>query len=736
MKTEDRISLFIITLVFLLGFLTLFSPRVSSDGAQYFEFLQSLAHDHDINFYNERQFYTPRYIPIFPYNRDSEKFDYPVNIFTIGPTVFWAPGQLVLSAIEGFLCIGKPLQSFRAPFSLASQFFACFASSAAVYVALLVLYIFLRLYFSSRSSLFSVLFLLLVTPLPAFAFVTPAFAHGFGFLLSVLFLVTIDRIIRHENEKQIFWYLFFGFVTGLFALQRLQALFFLIIPLFHWLFVFISALTARNSRFERFKKVTLGYCLAGMVTVVAFVPQLLVQSTIFHSLLADPQGSSGMHWTSLNFMLVLFHKTRGLFTVNPLLFFATIGLLWWAWHRRNFMSVLFVVALLVQLYINMVRRDWCGVGFGMRRFVESLPLLAFGFAHFFAKLEGHSFKHKKIVPILLLWVLILAACWNVLLMGQYYYGPYGDPNQTLKMTYSDLVRNQFTIAPGMVGTLVSRSFPVAAFLRAVIDVSFTEMFQRGILVICTLVVFCGLGACIGYAIKFSQRAVRWILLTGSVYLIMFDMFLYASLSCTETIRVIPFDPVINQVTNIQPLRLSVGNTKRSIGQLSHIHFSQSGIFYVRRQWQYSLYPFVSTGKIVPSKHYVSQSTKPIEFSFPKPIPAQSLTIALSHENHISIKNTGSGVLATVAMKTTSAEIHQGELKFGNLQNDGDVLLPLNWQSPELPEETGFFFNPEADYRPISLMVFPLPSTAMVTEIKITKNPDAEPFSIHGIAFRE
>ncbi|MCD4654941.1 hypothetical protein K8T06_13525, partial [bacterium] len=162
----------------------------------------------------------------------------------------------------------------------------------------------------------------------------------------------------------------------------------------------------------------------------------------------DPQGDGGMHWFTPNFRIILFDGIKGLFTVNPILLPAIIALPFlWKRNRRLTWGLTFLVTS--QTYINAVRRDWAGVGFGMRRFLNLTPAFALGLMIIFAIVN----RPGKTVFRWLLWISGgILTVWNLLLMAQYYLSPLGEP--WVVMTFKQMITRQWTMSPGLLLELI------------------------------------------------------------------------------------------------------------------------------------------------------------------------------------------------------------------------------------------------------------------------------------------
>jgi tetratricopeptide (TPR) repeat protein len=86
--------------------------------------------------------------------------------------------------------------------------------------------------------------------------------------------------------------------------------------------------------------------------------------------------------------------------------------------KEKVLSLSLIIIFLGQYYLNASVSDWHGSwGFGMRRFVNCMPILAFGLAALLETLESPRIRFP---------MLVLAGCifviWNLLFLTQFYLG--------------------------------------------------------------------------------------------------------------------------------------------------------------------------------------------------------------------------------------------------------------------------------------------------------------------------
>ncbi len=442
-RTHNYRHLKPVLLLFTVLQLLLFAPRLNSDGAYYYEYLRSWVLQGDLNFHDEREFFTWEWIPVLEdfLPGDWDDTGYPPNIFSFGPAMIWMPFFLVS---HWFILL---LNVFGAGISTTGygvlhRFLPMLASPLAGLATVFVLdRIGREAGFEPEDRAVGLFFFLGASHLPAFLFVTPAFAHAY----SVLFVSLFVLIWYYSARIEFTWshYALFGLVTGLAATARWQNLFCLILPLMD----IVQKLCSKRE-WKTVKNLLLHWSVFGLALFLAVVPQLLVTRTLYGTWVTDPQGEGGMQWLNPRFRLILFDGIKGLFTVNPVLLPATLALPF-LWKRNRRLTWGLTLLVLSQSCINAVRRDWAGVGFGMRRFLNLSPGFAIGLMVIFALSSKPSRRWLKTT----FWSIgSLLIVWNLLLMGQYYYSRLGEP--WVVMTTSDMVRAQFTSSPGHMAELI------------------------------------------------------------------------------------------------------------------------------------------------------------------------------------------------------------------------------------------------------------------------------------------
>ena len=528
----------------MLLYLPLFAPRLTSDGALYHEILRSLAIDGDLNFANEREFYTWRYVPVFPeYGVGAEFKDtgFPRQIFNVGPALFWYPFFLVGHGLAWGLELAR-LPVVADGYSFPERLLPAVTSLPVVLIGVLLTLRMLRAWRRVNPEeeanedpldLPATLLLLLASPLPAFVLVAPTFSHSLSYLFSALFLAlaveTFGKARSREQDVAL------GLAVGCAALMRTQCGLLLVMLAFEpWRVQGRSLPSILRQR-------VLSWVRVGAAAFLAFSPQIASNIVIFGELMTDPQGEGGMRWAAPRFSLVLWQAKYGLFTTTPLLLLPTLAMPLLL-RRRRWLGAALLATLALQFYINAVRRDWAGVGFGMRRFIDVLPILTVAMVELLILLRSRTWLLSAALAL-------AAVCcgWNLLYMGQYYISDLSQPN--LGPPFLEIVSRTASEGPAHLSELASRSLLATRFG----DLGWPALLDLGI--------FAGLLLLIGWIMVVAARL--WPLISelfpitvlslGASLLTINAFFLYSG-SSTRHVRAFDVDHRVeaSPTTPIQP----------------------------------------------------------------------------------------------------------------------------------------------------------------------------------------
>lgn len=354
------------------------------DPVAYYSYFHSVYFDHDLDFANQ-------------YQKFGEGFLIPVRTRTsmtatahsCGPAIALAPFWIAADFIARWG--GWTRDGASTPYHVAGFIGLMFYG----WVALLLMGLWVERHFGAWAGAGGAAIAWGAGPLLDNCMPLTLMPHAIGAAAATLFLFASDHFFREESEKtparrKLFGAALTGFILGVAMLMRWQNLLFAIYPM---------ALSARRalhkndpssamstegaakstSLSQDIKSEICAWMTLIAAAAVAFSPQMISWTIIFGSPLTMPR--QGLE-RALNpeIIGVLFSMRCGLFTWTPAMGLGLIGLLFAGREQRWQAGALFAI-FLAQLYVNSAVPDWTADwGFGMRRFTESAPLFAFGWA--------------------------------------------------------------------------------------------------------------------------------------------------------------------------------------------------------------------------------------------------------------------------------------------------------------------------------------------------------------------
>jgi len=391
--------------------LPLVTPKIrGADEIEYFAYLRSLAFDHDLEFGNEyRHFYErdPQGLAGFSatfLDRREPQTGRHINFAPLGSALLWSPFYLlahlgVLAARAAGSAVAA--DGFSAPYVAA----ACYASWLYGGFGLLIIHDALRRFAGAADADagWATAALLWTSPLLYYMTIAPGFSHATSvFAVAALAWTTLAA----RKRSRLTSWMAVGMAGGIAALVREQDALFLVVPL--GLLAADALRTGNWGPAIRRAAVTVATALA------VFVPQLFAYRAINGAFRPSQLVTRKMTYTSPHFLEVLLDPGHGLFVWAPVLLVAVIALSVTAVRRRDVVSGVLLLALLLQVWINGSVESWTQAGaFGSRRFVGATVVFAWGLAAAVAALRG------RVGPGACAAALVLLAWWNVSLMVQF-----------------------------------------------------------------------------------------------------------------------------------------------------------------------------------------------------------------------------------------------------------------------------------------------------------------------------
>ncbi len=419
---HDRQAIWILTILYFLLFLFLFTPWMGTGGDPcfYYAYLSSPLFDGDLRFANDllasnnQVQYSVGMATLLTQN------GYTQNVYAPGIALLVAPFMLVafvVAHLAEILGLAGPVDRYA--------FLFCVAISLAGvwygYAGVLILYRTCRRWFSPFVSCAAAITTFASSPVLYYALKEGAMSHVYSYFSVALFLYLTLRGRRSPYYLNVFYY---GLAGALMVLTRWQCAVFLVIPAAHILPRLISHLKRRRSVFLAYELRKLGCFLFGFFLVLSL--QMVIWYVIYGRILIIPQGEEFLRWTRPQFLKILFSGWNGFFSSSPFLLLSILGLAYFL-KRQARLGIGLIAAVLAMTYINAAVSDWfAGTSFGARRFCALIPVLTLGSAGALSWLQ-RKLKIWRVVSVLALFSILnvfLAILFSRGIMKYYFFGHY------------------------------------------------------------------------------------------------------------------------------------------------------------------------------------------------------------------------------------------------------------------------------------------------------------------------
>lgn len=322
-----------------------------------------------------------------------------INKYPLGVALLQAPfyltGRLVDAAEDP-----SRLASPRAAFQGWRAWFTVLSAPFYVTLGLYLLYLSWRSAFPQHQAWRVALAVISIIPFTSLLYYTVIegmMSHSYSFFLLSSYIFLLGQLYRGPHRRH---YLLLGLTVGLILLVRPFNLLLLglyplaLAPMLGW------NLHGRGPMLR-------GALLAGFLgAVILAIPQLAYYKHAFGSWLTYSYGEEGFNWTRPELLKVLASPKQGLYIYLPIL-----GL-WSLWlFRKLFQSpprfLPLAGAMLLISYIYSCWHMWYyGCGYGIRVYVEWLPLLALSLGYF-------RWPRHRGLQISLLVLLLLVALYTI-----------------------------------------------------------------------------------------------------------------------------------------------------------------------------------------------------------------------------------------------------------------------------------------------------------------------------------
>jgi hypothetical protein len=411
---------FALLFLFLLS-LPLLNPWVRGDGVGYYSYARALLIEHNLDFTRDYQFANESFRAGRIDENGRVRSEYRTatghleNHFTVGPAMLWSPFLLLTHAgvlIAERLGSNIPADGFSWPYRYAMAF----GTSVYGFFGLWLSFRLARKYAGPVWAFIATLAIWWASSLPVYLYFNPSWSHAHSAFVCALFLWYWDSTRERRTMPQ---WLLLGLIAGLMLDVYYPNLMILAVLAVEAIGQYAHIFRSGRFSSPSFVHLLSRHLLFGLVVCIAMVPTFVTRAII-----SGGPFESGYYsirefaWTSPALFSVLFSSEHGLLSWTPLLGFAILGLLLFAFRLPKvgipFLSALLTFYLFISFYPN-----WAGVSsYGNRFFISLTALFILGLAYLLELLAA-KYSNQRTVQALCSGVLACFILWNLGLIYQW-----------------------------------------------------------------------------------------------------------------------------------------------------------------------------------------------------------------------------------------------------------------------------------------------------------------------------
>ena len=440
-----------ILLVIFLFTLPLLNPWVRGDGVGYYAYVRAPLIEHDLDFTHDYQWANESFrearcdengLPKAEFRTRTGHLD---NHFAVGPAMLWSP--FLLTAHGGVLlarALGStiPADGFSAPYLYAMAF----ATGLYGFLALSLSFRLACKYVGPTWSFIATIAIWWASSLPVYMYFNPSWSHAHSAFVVALFLWYWDATREHRSLTQ---WLLLGAIVGLMVDVYYPNLMVVSVLAVEAVGQYGQILGAGRPASPGFVHLLSRHLLFGLVVCMVIIPTFVSRTVVY----GGPFETGYLPirdflWRSPVFFRVLFSSDHGLLSWTPLLGFAILGLLFFAFQLPRVGIPFFTAFLAFYLFISFYP-DWAGISsYGNRFFVSLTALFILGLGVFLDRF-AQFFRSRKVAFAVAAGALAVFVLWNAGLMLQWglHLIPVRGP-----VSFAEMVHNQLFVVPRRITT--------------------------------------------------------------------------------------------------------------------------------------------------------------------------------------------------------------------------------------------------------------------------------------------
>ena len=444
LQDQQRRFELVLLLLFILS-LPLLNPWVRGDGVGYYAYARAPLIEHNLDFTHDYRSANESFREArFDENGQiKSEFRTPTghldNHFTVGPAMLWSPFLLVVHA--GVLLARRmgadvPADGFSFPYRYAMAF----GTGLYGFLALLLSFRLARKYVGPMWSFVATLAIWWASSLPVYMYFNPSWSHAHSAFVCALFLWYWDATREHRSLAQ---WLLLGSIAGLMLDVYYPNLMIVSVLVVEAVTQYIDILRSGRSSSSYLQLLT-RHLLFGMVVCIVMIPTFVTRAIVYGGPFETGYLSiRDFLWRSPVFFSVLFSTDHGLLSWTPLLGFAILGLLFFAF-RLSKVGIPFFIALVTFYIFISFYPDWAGISsYGNRFFVSLTALFVLGLSVFLERV-AQLFRSRRAALAVASAALSILVLWNAGLMFQW--GMHLIPARG-PVSFSEMIHNQFFVVP-------------------------------------------------------------------------------------------------------------------------------------------------------------------------------------------------------------------------------------------------------------------------------------------------
>lgn len=398
--------------------LPLCNPWVRGDGVGYYAFARSILIEHRLDF---RKDWLSANTSFRMGRIDTEGHLLPNqftvtghvdNHFAVGPSILWSP-FLILAHAFVLVCdrLGGriPADGFSKPYMLAMASGTAFYGFLAVFISYLVA----RRYVAEGWAFLAAVGIWFGSSLPVYMYFNPSWSHAHSAFTVALFLW---YWIRGRGQRTWKEWAVQGVLGGLMLDVYYLTAILLLFPIVESIGEYVKFCPRAEG--GPLYRLLFGNLLFGIALLVAFLPTMITKQIIYGSWLKTGYENLWV-WNAPALLKVCFSADHGVFSWNPILLLALIGLFGLCRYDRN-LGVCSILVFAMLVYVVACYTNWDGISsFGNRFFVSLTSLFVLGLAAFIPLIvTTWPVRRRGILAwsgtaILVLWNLGLVFQWGM-----------------------------------------------------------------------------------------------------------------------------------------------------------------------------------------------------------------------------------------------------------------------------------------------------------------------------------